>query len=151
MSGGGADARDLAPLIGSWEVEADFGEGGPGTARGTCAFEPILDGRFVIHRSEMDDPVPDSTSLIAPNPDTSNYLQHYFDARGVVRLYAMTFVEREWSLLRVSPDFSPLAFSQRFRGTVSEDGETIEGAWEASDDGVNWRFDLNLAYRRATA
>jgi hypothetical protein len=44
-------------------------------------------------------------------------LQHYFDSRGVARLYEMTFSGGVWNLLRNSSDFTPLEFSQRFSGT----------------------------------
>lgn len=78
-------------------------------------------------------------AVIAPDPETGGYTQHYYDSRGVVRLYAMTFTDGVWQLLRDKPDFSPLAFRQRFVGRVDEDGDTISGAWER---------DFGLVYRR---
>ncbi len=42
----------------------------------------------------------------------------------------MTFTDGVWTLLRSSPDFSPLDFSQRYTGTLSDNGDTIHGAWE---------------------
>jgi hypothetical protein len=87
--------------------------------------------------------------VIAPDPDRpGGYRQHYFDARGVVRLYEMTFDGREWTLLRRTPDFAPLDFAQRFTGTFSEDGDTIAGRWETSPDGTEWQPDFELTYRR---
>jgi hypothetical protein len=65
-----------------------------------------------------------------------------------VRLYEMTFDGREWTLLRRTPDFSPLDFAQRFTGTFSEDRDTIAGRWETSPDGTEWRPDFELTYRR---
>ena len=50
---------------------------------------------------------------------------------GVARLYAMTLDAGTWTLLRESPDFSPLDFAQRFTGTFSDDGDTIRGTWES--------------------
>jgi hypothetical protein len=77
-------------------------------------------------------------------------LQHYFDSRGVVRLYEMTFDGTTWQLLRTKPDVTPLEFSQRYVGTFAPDGDTIEGAWETSDDlGATWEHDFELIYRRA--
>jgi hypothetical protein len=49
---------------------------------------------------------------------------------------------------RTSPDFSPLDFSQRWSGRFSDDGNTIEGAWEISNDGETWEKDFDLTYRR---
>ena len=39
-------------------------------------------------------------------------------------------------------------FSQRFTGRVSDDGGTINGAWESSTDGVSWTHDFDLMYTR---
>ena len=45
-------------------------------------------------------------------------------------------------------DFSPLDFSQRFTGTFSEDGKTIEGRWEISHDGETWETDFDMTYTK---
>jgi hypothetical protein len=58
----------------------------------------------------------------------------------------MTFDGRSWILSRNSPDFSPLDFSQRFRGKFSDDG--IRGTWETSHDGVTWERDFDLTYTK---
>jgi hypothetical protein len=86
--------------------------------------------------------------IITPTAD--GYLQHYFDSRGVARLYRMTLTDRTWTLLRTEPDFSPLDFSQRYVGTISADGDRIEGRWETSyDQGQSWEVDFPLSYTRA--
>jgi hypothetical protein len=73
---------------------------------------------------------------------------HHFDSRGVARLYAMTLAANVWTLLRDSPDFSPLDFSQRFTGALSRDGSVINGRWESSGDGSTWTHDFDLTYRK---
>jgi hypothetical protein len=55
-----------------------------------------------------------------------------FDSRGTARLYAMTFDGRTWTLERTKPDFSPLDFHQRFVGSISDDGATIDGEARSS-------------------
>jgi hypothetical protein len=50
--------------------------------------------------------------------------------------------------LRTLPDLSPLAFWQRFTGTFSDDGSTINGRWETSSDGVSWDHDFDLRYSK---
>ena len=75
-------------------------------------------------------------------------MEHYFDDRGVVRVYAMTFVDNTWVLLRTTPDFSPLDFSQRYVATLSDDGNTFTGTWETSQDGETWERDFDLTYSR---
>jgi hypothetical protein len=80
---------------------------------------------------------PDGLAVIGPDAG-EDYTQHYFDSRGIARLYAMTFDGRDWTLERHTPDFSPLPFHQRWVGTFSADGETIEGRWETSPNGRDW-------------
>jgi hypothetical protein len=58
---------------------------------------------------------------------TEGDLQHYFHSRGVARVYRMSFARGVWKLLRTSAHLWPLDFSQRFGGSFSEDGATIEG------------------------
>ena len=36
----------------------------------------------------------------------------------------------------------------RFTGTVSDDGSTITGRWEAAEDGIHFVPDFDLVYRR---
>jgi hypothetical protein len=137
--------KALEPLIGEWNMEASLA---PGLV-GRTVFEWTLGGRFLTQRSQVPGPVPDGFTIVAADGDA--YLQHYFDSRGVVRLYAMTFSHGVWTLLRDSPDFSPLDFAQRFTGTLSDDGDTIRGRWEKSDDGSSWELDFELTYTRLTA
>ncbi|WP_037683522.1 hypothetical protein [Streptomyces cellulosae] len=142
--------KRLDVLVGEWVVEPHF----PGLAApaGRSVFEWALDGRFLVQRSEIPVPeAPDSTAVVATDPQTGAYTQHYFDSRGVVRLYAMTFADGVWRLLRETPDFSPLAFRQRFTGLVADDGDTIQGTWETSpaDGPAAWERDFTLTYRRS--
>lgn len=138
----------LEPLVGEWIVDADFGVPEPGR----MSFEWAFDGQFLLQRSSIPVPeAPDGLCLISPDPATGEFTQHYFDSRGVVRVYAMEFTGREWNLRRESADFSPLDFEQRFLGTLSEDGSRIEGAWEARHPGSDWEKDFDLAYARTGA
>ena len=75
-------------------------------------------------------------------------IQHYFDTRGVARVYAMTLQDNVWRLWRDTPDFSPLHFRQRYAGTIAEDGRTITGAWEICHDGQTWQHDFDLRYEK---
>ncbi len=145
-----AALQRLEPFIGSWEMEAIF-PADPSVVMGggRCVFEWMQGGQLLIQRIEIPAPeAPDSIGVIAANAGNDSYTQHYFDSRGVVRLYAMTYVDGIWKLLRDSPDFSPLDFSQRFTGTFSDDGDVIRGEWETSSDGSTWKHDFDLVYRR---
>jgi len=137
----------LGVLVGEWVVEAEF-PGQPPFA-GRTVFEWALDGQFLVQRTEAPGSVPDSTAMISVEPETGAYTQHYFDSRGVVRLYAMTFADGVWQLLREEEDFSPLSFRQRFTGRLSADGDGVDGVWEQSKDGsAEWERDFGLSYRR---
>jgi hypothetical protein len=143
------DLERLAPFLGEWSLEARFPGAPPSDLRGRVVFEEILGGPFLAERSEVPHPdAPDGFKIVAPDPGGDAYTQHYFDSRGVVRLYAMTFADGAWMLLREKPDFSPLSFSQRFTGRFSDDGETIDGRWEQSTDGAPWELDFELIYTR---
>ena len=138
----------LEPLVGEWRVEAPglpFPSELADAARTT--FEWTLGGAFLLQRTSIPVPeAPDSLSVIGLDAG-DGYTQHYFDSRGIARLYAMTFDGRDWTLERHAPDFSPLPFHQRWRGTLSAGGDTIEGRWEKSPDGRDWELDFELTYR----
>jgi hypothetical protein len=144
----------LDVFVGDWSLEARFPgqEQAPSGVLARSWFEWALDGQFLLQHSEVPVPAaPDSLAIVAADPRTGGYTQHYFDSRGVVRLYAMTFTDGVWTLIREAPDFSPLDFRQRFTGTFSADGNTITGAWEktAAAGGGEWEHDFALTYRRA--
>ena len=138
----------LDPFVGEWSIEASLGPG----VMGRSVFEWVLGGRFLMERSEVPDvpEAPDGLSIVGVAGDGDAYTQHYFDSRGVVRVYAMTFHDGVWTLLRDAPDFTPLDFWQRFTGEFSPDGGTIRGRWEISHDGSTWERDFDLTYRKVS-
>jgi hypothetical protein len=143
-----AALASLDVLIGEWSVEARFPgvEGGPAVR---SWFDWALDGQFLVQHTEVPIPeAPDSLAIVGVDPGNGGYTQHYFDSRGVVRLYAMGFANGVWTLTRESSDFSPLDFRQRFTGTFSEDGNTITGAWEKGLGDAGWEHDFDLIYHR---
>ena len=157
MTGTRADAlARLDVFIGEWVVEAQFPGRQPAPSGATgdgpvarSSFEWVLDRQFLLQRTEIPVPeAPDGLSIISADLETGTYTQHYFDSRGVVRLYAMTLADGVWTLTRESPDFTPLDFRQRFTGTFSEDGNTISGTWEKCLNGSDWEHDSALTYRR---
>src|SRR5690606_5429018 len=137
----------LEPFVGRWTVEAPA-LGPPGDEPATVTFEWELGGAYLLQRSTIPVPgAPDALCVIGP-AETGGYTQHYFDSRGIARVYAMAFDGRTWTLERHVPDFSPLPFHQRWVGAFGVDGQTIEGRWEKSPDGRAWELDFELAYRR---
>jgi len=141
----------LAPLVGEWGILVAFDDAPPADIGARISFEWLPGERFLIQRWEVPVPqAPDGIAIIGPDPEhEGNYLQHYFDSRGVARVYRMSLEDAVWRLWRDEPDFSPLDFSQRFTGTFSADGKTIAGRWEICHDGETWEHDFDLTYTSA--
>ena len=139
----------LEAFIGEWAMEASFPAAAAGVA-GRAVFEWILDRQFVMERAEVPEvpEAPGSIAVVGFDPGRGAYRQHYFDSRGVARVYAMEFSDGVWTLGREFPDFTPLDFSQRFTGRFSGHGRRIDGRWETSRDGSNWEHDFDLTYTK---
>jgi hypothetical protein len=147
---------ELEPLIGHWSLAVSGGafpddmpsvEEQLASRAATASFE-WMDGReLLVQRWLTPDPGPDGLAVIGPDYEGDGYLQHYFDQRGVARVYKMTLKDGTWTLARETPDFSPLDFHQRFEGTFSDDGNRIEGAWEMKRNG-DWAKDFDLVYAK---
>ena len=60
----------------------------------------------------------------------------------------MRFGDGVWTLARTTGDFSPFEFSQRWTGTLADDGTRIEGTWEIAHDHETWEKDFDLVYTR---
>jgi len=146
-------------LVGSWTTEATH-PAFPGiVVHGTVDVEWLEGERFLIHRARTDHPdFPDSISVIgntdrdridnAPSADPAaagkpQLTMHYFDSRGVFRVYDVSIEDESWRIWRDAP-----AFSQRFTGTLVDGGDTIAGRWQLRKDDVHWKDDLAITYRR---
>lgn len=130
----------LELLVGVWTISA-------GEFRGRCEFEWMDGKQLLLQRTHAPSPMPGSLCVIAPAAG-GGWTQHYFDTRGVVRLYEMTIGDGVWQLRRTVADFSPLNFSQRFRGVFGDGNHTIRGTWEKTDERGAWMKDFELVYRR---
>ena len=144
-----AALQRLDLFVGEWRLGLGHAIPQPENGGGRAVFEWALDGQFLVQRTEIPDPnAPNGLCIVAYDANTDAYTQHYFDSRGVVRLYAMTLRDGLWTLLRETPDFTPLDFSQRFTGKFSPDGNTILGTWEITGNGSGWKKDFDLIYSR---
>jgi hypothetical protein len=139
----------LDALTGQWEMEATFEAGyfGPGspafTGRGGQATFEWLEGRFFLtQRFITEHPAaPSGIAIIGAGAKPETFTQHYYDSRGVARIYQMTLDGGTWRLWREAP-----GFWQRYAGQFSGDGTKITGAWEGSPDGQTWKHDFSLTY-----
>ena len=113
--------RRLERFIGEWTMHVAF-PGAPPVAGGRVVFEWMTGEQFLIERWEVPVPeAPDGLAIIGFNEGRGTFLQHYFDSRGIARVYS---------------------------GTFSDDGTTIVGRWEIAHDGSTWEHDFDLTYVR---
>jgi hypothetical protein len=138
---------DLDFLSGQWDMElsnAPFLPSGDVTAHGHVTFEWIEGGAVLLMRqSEQSGNPPSARWFIGRDDSLPDYKALYSDARGVSRVYEMSFSDGVWKLWRNSP-----GFSQRFEGKVSPDRNTVTSHWEKSLDGIRWEHDFDITYRR---
>jgi hypothetical protein len=136
------ELHPLKALVGEWASEAVHAAFPTMVVQGHTAVEWLEGERFLILRSQADHPdFPDSISIIGAQEDGLS--MHYFDSRGVHRVYDVSMRDGVWRVWRDAP-----GFSQRFAGRFSDDGDTITGMWELSCDGSTWNNDLEITYRR---
>jgi hypothetical protein len=150
--------QSLGRLVGTWTTEATH-PAMPGlVVRGTAVFEWLEGERFLIQRARTDHPdFPDSISIVGyteqdrvgetkgaePSPDQRPLTMHYFDSRGVFRVYATSIDGEALRIWRDAP-----GFSQRFAGRFADGGNTMAGLWQLSEDDATWNDDLKITYRR---
>ncbi len=145
----------LEPLIGEWSLAMVM----PGQERpeqlpdvgARVTFERLGKKAFVLERWTVPIPeAPDGLAIIGWDEGGGTFLQHYFDTRGVARVYEMSFDGDLWRLARTKGDFSPFEFSQRFTGTLSPDGTRIDGTWGIAHDHKTFEKDFYLIYTRVS-
>ena len=135
---------DLALLIGEWTIEIVFPGDQSEVVRGRASYAWLEGGAFLVQRSEVDWGGPSgSVAVVGRDDAAANYSMLYYDARGVSRIYEMSFGDGVLKLWRNSP-----GFSQRFTGTFGDGGDTISARWEKSEDGSRWEHDFDLTYTR---
>jgi hypothetical protein len=140
-----AALRRLDPLVGEWTIEAKWPSGEPWPGGGRVTFEWHASRAHLVERGTADLPeAPTNTSIIGCDAANGTYFQLYSDERNVCRVYEMSIGDGEWKLWRHGPPFA-----QRFAATFSDDGNTITGRWEIAEDGIDFKTDFDLVYRRA--
>jgi hypothetical protein len=134
-------------LVGAWTTEATH-PAFPGTTVGGAAEVEWLEGeRFLIFRARNDHPdFPDSISILG---DTDGLRWHYFDSRGVHRIYELRVTDAGWEISRDAAGTDESAFSQRLTLTFEDGDNRMEGRSAISYDNETWQDDLQITYRRS--
>src|SRR3954454_5300173 len=136
-----ADLSKLEILVGEWSEEVPGFDG----VEARMTFEWLEGGGFLIqHATVSAAEFPNGVMIIGATGPEGGLQQHYFDSRGVHRVYEMTLDDGVWTLWRDGPDWP-----QRFIGEFSDDGNTITGRWERGTTlGAPLEHDFDLNYTR---
>jgi hypothetical protein len=107
---------------------------------GRQRYERVLEGAFVLQRWTYDHPdFPDAMALLSEDR------YHYFDVRGITRVFELEVDDAGWSMIRLDEDFSQRQ-TARFRGP-----DVIDSTGEKSNDtGLTWQHDFTMTYQRVT-
>jgi hypothetical protein len=132
---------ELNRLVGAWETEATHPAFPDMVVPGRTTFEWLAGEKFLICRSDTTHPdFPDSVSVIG---DFEGQVEmHYYDSRGVHRIYGLAFDGAELKIWRDHP-----GFSQRLSARLERD--TLSGVWQLSRDDSTWDDDLAFTWRKA--
>ena len=105
---------------------------------GQQRYERVLGQAFVLLHWTFEHPdFPDALALL----DDRSF--HYFDVRGVTRVFEFEIDERGWAMTRRDDDFW-----QRSAATFV-DPRTMQGSGENSHDaGATWQHDYTITYSR---
>jgi hypothetical protein len=132
-------------LVGEWTTAGTHPMVPGTTFHGRTSFGWLEGGAFLVMHSEIQEPdIPTGVAVFGSDDALGECYMLYFDERGVSRKYQVTLRDKVWKWWRNAP-----GFSQRFSGTLSEDGLTIISKGELSRDGITWEGDLELTYTRA--
>jgi hypothetical protein len=139
-------------LVGDWTTEATHPQMPGVVIAGSSTYEWLDGQRFVIFRSHYEHPdIPDGISIMG---DTNGLHMHYFDSRGVYRLYELKVLGDGWAteMKRDSPAGSfasgSAPFSQRMTCCFEDADQTMSGKGRMSHDDLHWDDDLQITYRR---
>ncbi|RPF55502.1 hypothetical protein [Aquisalibacillus elongatus] len=136
-------------FIGEWELEVIHPHFKTNSINGQAVFDWMEKEKFVVQRTNINQPeFPSSTIVYDYDPNAGIYIQHYFDSRGITRLYHMSLEKNLWKVWRDTSDFSQLDFCQRFFGEFNESGDVIQSSWETSNDGIHWEHDFRVVYKK---
>jgi hypothetical protein len=138
-------------LLGEWAVDGEMDLGGRGLAvNGRTTIERL--GAFIVVRTTLEPAeFPDSLSIIGGGEAGDPEPMHYFDERGVQRLYLTTIAGDTWTIWTGDETWreSP-GFRQRYVGQLAPGSDRISGAWQRGldDSGERWELDFRFDYAR---
>ncbi len=131
-------------LVGEWNTIGTHRLLPDTTLHGHASFTWLQGGAFLMMQTQTEETgFPSNIGIFGSDDASEGCTMLYFDERGVSRKFEATLQDHVWKLLRITP-----GFSQRFTGTIVDNGDTIRGVWELSEDDATWKRDLELTYTR---
>lgn len=127
----------LERLLGTWDISMRH-VALPEPVVGRQRYEQVLDGAFVMLHWTYDHPdFPNAIALLEPSAF------HYFDVRGISRVFDLQIDDLGWSMIRRDPDFWQRS-SATFVGA-----NKMQGVGENSHDGgITWVHDFTMTWAR---
>ena len=139
------EISDLEPVIGRWKSVIHH-EAFPDAPEGEMTNEWLRDEKVLLQRSTAEEPsFPEGIIVVMADDEGDSLAAHYFDSRGVKRNLRMTLEDGVWKWWREAS--GPDDFHQRFEGSLSDDGDTIEAKLHRTEDG-EWIHDFDVTYTR---
>ena len=111
------------------------------TLRSLVSANKVAGGFFLLHHvdAQMGDARLTALEVIGYDAATGTYPMRSFDSTGSTGTHVATLRDGVWTFTGAS---------ERFTGTFSDDGGTITGLWERSDDGAAWEPWMDITLTR---
>lgn len=144
----------LNVLTGNWELVASIA--GQPLGLGRFSFDWIEGGAFLRQHGEAGEPLAATppewianspfpmTAVIGRDDGSGEFSYLHADARGVRRVYRMTFDGETWTMRGATEN----GYQQRFTGILDADRRVITAKWESSRDGESWNHDFDETYTK---
>jgi hypothetical protein len=140
-----AARRSLQKFVGEWKTE------GVVKATGASVSEMTISGRdsyewlpgqfFLLHRVEvrMGESKVQAVEIIGYDQGAGHYVTYSFDSEGTKSEYTAHLDGNDWKIF---------GKTERFSGCFSNDGNTLSGTWEKSEQGTTWQAWMQVTLTR---
>jgi hypothetical protein len=127
----------LDQLLGTWDLTMDH-DSVDASVSGCQIYERVLDGAYVRLDWTYEHPdFPNALALLSEDA------MHYFDVRGITRVFEVDWDDSGWTMVHLDP-----VFSQRFTSRVEGPELVITEGEYSEDEGATWLHDFRLTLRR---
>ncbi|GAB3892084.1 hypothetical protein GCM10028803_04550 [Larkinella knui] len=136
--------KGFGSLVGEWKTASTHPAVPGRVLAGKASFEWIEGGAFLRWYLEVEEEgFPVGIGIFGSDDATGEFFMLFFDERKISRKYAVSVEDNVVKWWRNVP-----GFSQRYRWTITDKGNTIIGKGELCEDGKTWRNDLDQVFIR---